>query len=58
MRDSSSESSESSDSSDSSVETSSTESDDSSDEEERMDIDMEECRNEFLNSINLEVLER
>ncbi|KAL0267027.1 UNVERIFIED_CONTAM: hypothetical protein PYX00_009406 [Menopon gallinae] len=56
LRESSSESSDSSDSSNSSTETSSSESEDSSDDE-RMDIDLEEYRDEFLNAVDLEQLE-
>lgn len=58
IRESSSESGESSESSDSSEETSSSESEDSSDDEERMEVDMEESRDEFLNAVDLDQLEK
>lgn len=58
LRASSSESSEFSESSDTFSDISMTESDDSSDEEERIEMDAEEFRNEFLDAIDMVELER
>ena len=58
IRESSSESSEFSDSSDSFSDISNTESDDSSDEEDRLEMNAEEYRNEFLDAIDMEDLEK